>query len=88
MQKNQLKSGDLVAFDLDSYIKQGETRIFSSYLTSMAFTNEPTLFEIQHGEIGIVISSIFSKTAVLFTNSRKILKVDTKKLTYIGEISP
>ncbi len=88
MQKNQLKTGDLVAFDFDSYVKQGETRIFSSYLTSMAFSKDATLFEIQHGEIGIVISSIFSKTAVLFASSRKILKVDTKNLTYIGDISP
>lgn len=88
MQKNQLKPGDLVVFNFDSYMKQGENKIFSSYLTSMAFSKDSTLFEITHGEMGIVISDVFLKSAVLFIKSKKILKVDKKNLTHINDISP
>ena len=91
MEKNQIKSGDLVAFDFDSFQAKIGGKIFASYLTSAAFSKEKTLYEIKHGELGIVIffnEKISNKASVLFINSKIVLEVDSKKLIHIADISP
>jgi hypothetical protein len=84
MNHDQIKPGDLVKFDFES------TKLFSSYLASLAFSSDETVFAVQHNEIGIVISSPLlyaKKIPILFSKSKKILLIDIKRLSYICDIS-
>jgi len=91
MQKNQIKSGDLVIFNFDSFNEKVGSKLFASYLTSAAFSKEKNLYEIKNGELGIIIffnENISIKASVLFVNSKMVLNVDSRKLIHIGDISP
>ena len=77
-----------MSFNFDSYSSGLKV---SSYLASPAYTGETTLYEIRHEEFGIVIQgeeSNSEKIAVLWTNSKRILKVNKRRLNYIRNISP
>lgn len=77
-----------MSFDLDSY---SNGNLFVSFLIKAPNSQDESLYEIKNGEFGIVIyddPNNPQKTMVLWGNSRKILKVDKKRLHHICDISP
>lgn len=88
--RNQIKPGDLVSFDFKSY-SNGNLGLFASYLANSPYSDDGILYEIKDGELGIVIDverGHHQKFMVLWSLSKKILRVDSKRVNHICEISP
>lgn len=88
--RNQIKPGDLVSFDLKSY-SGGNLGLFVSYLANSPYSNDETLYEIKDEEFGVVISiegGYNQKSMVLWSLSKRILCVDSKRVNHICSISP